>query len=103
MILDDFQLKRIIEKNPASALLAEAQKDASLLNAHITGAGLTTIIRNDEYFEDDQRKNLRQKYARSNRDLFARIHRPIDKVFTAKGGSVVYNLPEAQEKKLAAY
>lgn len=103
MILDDITLKRIIEKNPASQLLAEAMKDASLLNAHITGAGLSTIIRSDDYFEDDQKKNLRQKYARSNRDLFARIHRPIDKVFTAKGGSVIYNLPEVQEKKLGAY
>lgn len=103
MILDDELLKRVIKSDPSIALLAEAQKDASLLNAHITGAGLSTIIRSDEYFEDDQKKNLRQKYARSNRDLFARIHRPIDKVFTAKGGSTIYNLPEAQEKRLAAY
>lgn len=103
MILDDQLLKAIIKNDPSIALLAEAQKDASLLNAHITGAGLDTIIRSDDYFEDEQKKNLRQKYARSNRDLFARIHRPIDKVFTAKGGSTIYNLPEAQAKKLAAY
>jgi len=103
MILDDQLLKGIIKHDPSIALLAEAQKDASLLNAHITGAGLSTIIRSDDYFEDDQKKNLRQKYARSNRDLFARIHRPIDKVFTAKGGSTIYNLPEAQQKRLAAY
>jgi hypothetical protein len=103
MIIDDQLLKGIVKNNPSAALLAEAQKDASLLNAHITGAGLSTIIRVDDYFEDDQKKNLRQKYARSNRDLFARIHRPIDKAFTAKGGSIIYNLPEAQEKKLAAY
>jgi hypothetical protein len=103
MILDDQLLKGIIKNDPSIALLAEAQKDASLLNAHITGAGLDTIIRSDDYFEDEQKKNLRQKYARSNRDLFARIHRPIDKVFTAKGGSTIYNLPEAQAKRLAAY
>lgn len=103
MILDDQLLKAIIKHDPSIALLAEAQKDASLLNAHITGAGLDTIIRSDDYFEDEQKKNLRQKYARSNRDLFARIHRPIDKVFTAKGGSTIYNLPEAQGKRLAAY
>lgn len=103
MILDDQLLKAIIKHDPSIALLAEAQKDASLLNAHITGAGLDTIIRSDDYFEDEQKKNLRQKYARSNRDLFARIHRPIDKVFTAKGGSTIYNLPEAQAKRLAAY
>jgi hypothetical protein len=103
MTLDDIQSKGIIKYDPSIALLEEAKKDASLLNAHITGAGLSTIIRSDDYFEDDQKKNLRQKYARSNRDLFARIHRPIDKVFTAKGGSNIYNLPEAQEKKMAAY
>jgi len=103
MIVDDSQLKIILQKNPAAPILAEAQKDASLYNAHITGAAFDSIIRTDDYFEDEQKKNLKQKYARSNRDLFARIHRPIDKVFTAKGGSVIYNLSDSQQKRFAAY
>jgi hypothetical protein len=103
MILEDVQLVEILRNNPARATLNVARKKASRLNMHITGENLKDAITIMEDFEDDQKKNMRQKYARSNKDMFARVHRPIDKVFTAKGGSTIYSMPESAQKQFAAY
>lgn len=45
-------------------------------------------------FETDALRELRVKYAVSNKDLFSRLGRPIDKVFSAKGGSTYYNMSD---------
>lgn len=102
MILETSELLQIMKDNPAKNLLANARKQAGLMNAHITGQNFKETITYDEAFEDEQKKNLRQKYSRSNRDLFGRLHRPLDKVFRAKGGSIVYNM-KGDTKEFAAY
>lgn len=96
-------LSTIFLNNPMKQLLAEAQKQSARLSLHITGTNLKSAIETMDEFETEQKKNLRQKYSRSNRDIFTRLHRPIDKVFSANGGSVVVNLPESQQKQFNAY
>lgn len=103
MILTDADLFDIMRKNPAKSTLDEARRRAILLNTHITGQDLKSIVTLMDYFEDDQKKNLRQKYTRSNVDLFERIHRPIDKVFRAKGGSLVYDMQATAQQDFTAY
>jgi hypothetical protein len=60
----------------------------------------------DEYiayinsFENQDQYRIRKRYARSNKDLFDRVLRPIDNVFSAKGGSTYFDMPEEQSLKL---
>lgn len=96
------ELTEIFKYNPQGNFFTECQKKSKLLSVHITGKNWKDEIVQMDEFETEQKKNLRQKYSRSNRDIFARIHRPIDKVFSANGGSLNLNLPEAQEKKILA-
>lgn len=97
------ELSEIFKINPMKLFLAEARSQSSRLLMHITGKNMKQAIECMEEFETEQKKNLRQKYSRSNRDIFTRLHRPIDKVFSAKGGSTVINLPTVQQKEFTVY
>ena len=46
---------------------------------------------------------VRKRYAVSNKAMFARINRPTDKVFSAKGGSCYYNLGDKGSAKMKDY
>ncbi len=96
-------LQDIIKNNPIAMQLAEARKQSLRLNMHITGKNWQDAIELMDEFETEQKKNLRQKYSRSNKDIFTRLHRNIDKIFSAKGGSVVVNLPDAMLRQWNAY
>lgn len=103
MILSLADIEGILKSNPMQATLSDAREQATLLNMHITGEGLKDQVTSMDYFEDQQKKNLRQKYARSNKDIMGRLHRPIDKIFRAKGGSVVYDLTQNKIQEFAGY
>lgn len=96
-------IQDIFKLNPMDAFFIEARKQSKTLDIHITGKNMKEAIVTMDEYETDQKKNIRQKYARSNMDLMERIHRPIDKVFSAKGGSLVINLPDAQLKDFTAF
>lgn len=97
------ELKDIFVQNPQKKQLDEARKQSKRLALHITGENLKSAIETMDEFETEQKKNLRQKYSRSNKDIFTRLHRPIDKVFSANGGSTNINLPESQQKQFNAF
>lgn len=103
MILTLEDIAAILKENPMQGTLNDARAQADLLNMHITGEGLKDRVTSMDYFEDQQKKNLRQKYARSNKDIMGRIHRPIDKIFRAKGGSIVYDMPQNKIQDFAGY
>lgn len=98
-----YDLPSIFKTNPMEVLLCQARKDSARLAMHIRGKNVASAIETMDEFETEQKKNIRQKYCRSNRDVFARLHRPIDKVFSASGGSVTINLPDAQLKYFNKY
>src|SRR4051812_5634324 len=101
MILDYGQLSDIILNNPNKALVQKAKDYNSRLKLHIYGGknAINQHFTQIDGFEKPTLRDLRVKYAQSNKDLFARLSRPIDKVFSAKGGSTYYNLPQEQDKK----
>jgi hypothetical protein len=99
MILDQPQITDIIQNNPNKALIQHGIDLNKKLRMHIYGEGLDQNLEKYQGFEKDDLQKLRVKYTRSNKDLFARLGRPIDKVFSARGGSVYYNLPDAQDKR----
>jgi hypothetical protein len=99
MILTPDQIKNIILTNPNNYLVVKAQLYNKELRTHIYGEHLSGKITTIEGFEKEGLKELRAKYAKSNKDVFGRLGRPIDKVFSAKGTSIYYNLSGTSEKK----
>lgn len=99
MILDIKQIKNIILNNPNKALIDLAKANNKKLRMHLYGEGLKDVITAIAGHEKDDLRLLRQKYAKSNKDLFTRLARPIDKVFTAKGGSTYYNMSDVLNSK----
>ena len=99
MILDLVQIKTIINENPGKDRIAKGVEYSKKLRRHIYGEGMDTYFQSIEGFERNSLKELRVKYSKSNKDLFSRLGRPLDKIFTARGGSVYYNLSDETEKK----
>lgn len=102
MILTLDQIKQIVTNNPYAARMAALRKQNAELRMHMYGEGMEKYLERIDGFEKDALRDVRVKYARSNADLFSRLARPIDKVFSAKGGSTYYNLTGERDKKAAA-
>jgi hypothetical protein len=86
-------------KNPNKAIIAEGETYSKKLRMHINSAGIEAHIEQVEKMERPALFAVRKKYTKGNKPLFARMSRPIDKVWSAKGGSIYYNLSESEEKK----
>lgn len=98
MILDLLTIKNIILKNPNKNMLQAGQTYSQKLRMHMYGDNLDNYITLIKGFERPHIHEARKKYCKSNKDLFARLGRPIDKVFSARGGSVYYNLNDRQDR-----
>lgn len=99
MILTEGQIKDIILNNPNKDLVHKGVSYNKTLRMHIYGEGLDKEMHKIDGYEADDSQKLRAKYSRSNKDVFSRLSRPIDKVFSARGGSIYYNLSDAQDKQ----
>ena len=100
MILDNTKLFEVLTKRPNKKMIEAAQKHTKLTLMHVKGVGLDKHIERINQFEPKDLVETRKKYAVSNKDMFARILRPLDKVYSAKGGSAYYNVSDALSKKL---
>ncbi len=99
MILSEGQIKDLILNNPGKARVNKGRQYSAKLRRHIYGTGLESYFEQIPGHERPPILALRSKYSKSNKDLFSRLARPLDKVFTARGGSVYLNLTEEAEKK----
>lgn len=102
MILTLPDIVDVLKTNPGAVMLREAREYNKRLRLHMYGEGMEEELANIKGFERDHVADLRRKYAKSNKDLFTRLSRPLDKIFTAKGGSVYLNLPDQQSSRAAA-
>lgn len=91
MVLQYEQIKDMILNGP-SPEISYARKTAKKLNMHVTGRGMIDYLEKIDDYETRAQKQLREKLAKSNKSNFAFILRPTDKIFTAKGGAVNYNV-----------
>jgi hypothetical protein len=90
-----------IIKEGRPAWVDEAIKEHKTLNVHINGKHTAAYLKVIDGIENNKQLSLRQKFLTTNRHVFENIGRPIDKVFTAKGGGNIYNLnTESKEKTL---
>jgi hypothetical protein len=99
MILTESQITEILTTNPGQPRIARGREYSKKLRRHIYGERLEQHLETIEGFERASLKAVRTKYTKSNKDLFSRLGRPLDKVFTARGGSVYYNLSEEGENR----
>lgn len=77
-----------------------ARKEAKRLNVHINGVGVADYLNQVNHYENERQYQLRKDFATSNKYVFENILRPVDKVFSAKGGNKLYNTSTDQKKKL---
>jgi hypothetical protein len=102
MILQPGDILSILKNKPNASVVQTSRAQSLRLTAHVTGIGNDTLLEKLTGLENEEQLNLRKKYSRSNKDIFARIHRPEDKIFSAKGSSSYYNLPESLKKDFIA-
>lgn len=101
MILTAEQIKDIIINNPNKDLINKAKRRNKNLRMHMYGEDLSVNMPKVDGIEQEMLHELRVKYAKSNKDLFSRLSRYTDQIFTANGGSTYYNLSDAQNKRAA--
>ena len=96
MILTTDQIFKYI-KTPQNPNLTRAVNQYTQLNVNVNGLGVTEYLDTLQGYENIDQAKLRKKRAKSNKHIFSAALRPMDKILTAKGGSVFLNLPDSQE------
>lgn len=92
MILNLPQIAEFIE-NPANRdLIGYARKYSDTCNLHVNGEGIDEFFEQIKDYENITQLKLRKDYAKSNKYLFDQLLRPLDKVYTARGGAKYYNI-----------
>ena len=103
MILDLSAITQYVKQPYNKELLEAARKKSRLLTMYVTGEKLKEHLESLPYFEKDELTSLRRRLSRSTIEIFERLLAPTEKVFTAKGGSESYNLPESKENQFKVY
>lgn len=99
-ILDDKQVLALFNEKskPIEAMKEEHKK----LLMHVHGVGVAEYLTKVEGLENELKVSIRKRLARSNKDLFADILRPTDKIFNSQGGLKTYSLKDKSEKEALA-
>jgi hypothetical protein len=100
MIYNISQIADIVKKNPNKSLIEKGRVMADKLLMHVHGKNMT--IEQVEHFASKEVYDVQKKYAISNKDLFGRLLQQEDMVFTSRGGSAYFNLPDEQERQMNA-
>ena len=92
--------EQIVEKikNPNSIIDALKKEHKKLL-MHVHGVDVTEYLTQIEGLENSTKIAIRKRLARSNKDLFADILRPTDKIFTSDGGLKDYDISSEKTKE----
>jgi hypothetical protein len=96
------QISDIIKLNPSKGRIEKGRKMADKLMLHVQGVGMSSALPRCDYFENIEAYKVRKQYAISNKDLYSRLLQQEDMIFSAKGGSTSFNLPEGREKQMNA-
>jgi hypothetical protein len=103
MVLSEQQIAEFIEKPFNQQFITDARKYSDRLNLHVNGVGLNKFFEQIKNYENNDQLELRKKYARSNKYLFAELLRPLDKIYTARGGAKYYSLSDGDEMKFRGF
>jgi len=98
MILTDVELKELVlSKEPE--WITEVKETTKKLAVHVNGDGTQEYLKQINDYENDDQFTLRKKLATSNKSITSNLLRPVDKVFSAKGGSRLLNLNQTSKNK----
>jgi len=101
-MVDESYILSVIQKHPS--YMVSLKKAHKLLRMHYHGIGVNDYVSKITGLENSDQLRLREKYARSNKNLFSNLAAPIDKLFTAKGKNKNYQTStSSQEKQLKDY
>jgi hypothetical protein len=100
MILTFEQAQSVVLNNPNKEYIEKGKSQADKLMLHIHGVGMDNALDHIDYFENSDIYATRKKYAVSNKDLFSRLLQQEDMVFSARGGSTYFNLPDSEESQM---
>jgi len=79
-----------------------ARKQFNKLNVHINGIGTAEYLSHINGHENERQFQLRKDLATSNKFVFENLLRPVDKVFSANGGSTIVKTKSETSQKLLA-
>lgn len=95
------QISDIVNRRPNARRIVAGQRLNKKMLMHLHGVGMKGSLAKIKNFEyDDDLYNIRKQYAMSNVDVFARLLQEEKQVFTARGGSISFGLPKAQETQM---
>lgn len=94
------QIGNIINERPNKRRVEAAKRYNKKLMMHLHGRDIKSALKRMAYFENTAIYKHRSEYAMSNVDMFERVLREEEQIFTARGGSINFNLPENQEKEM---
>tara|TARA_R110002096_G_scaffold36129_1_gene101294 strand:+ start:149 stop:1792 length:1644 start_codon:yes stop_codon:yes gene_type:complete len=90
-------------KEGVSDRISKAIRYSKELNMHVTGLGVEEYTEIFNKYESLDNRELREELLKSNKSVFSFLLRPLDKIFTAKGGSISYNLQDNRLETLKDY
>ncbi len=99
MVLNDEQVRKLIINPKNKAMLDEAKKYHKQLIAHVYNIGLDERLGLIDTYENKTQLTLRQRYKRTNKHIYSQMMRPLDKVYSSRGGAKYYNLTPDKEKQ----
>lgn len=102
MIYKFEQVQQIVLKNPKKEKLEKAVQVSNKLRLHVLGEGMKTAVKQCKEYASDDMFAVQQRYAVSNMDVFEKILGQEDMIFTTKGGTTKFNMPDADEQAMNA-
>jgi hypothetical protein len=100
-VLSFEEIKELINSKHPSWVI-DAKKKHKKLDVLINGNNVPKYLAKVEGYENDTQFELRKKFAGTTKHVFSDLSRPIDKVFTARGGSKIYGANSDTSKKVLA-
>lgn len=102
MIFDSLEQILTYIKEPQNKFIGKAVKMYTDLNLIVNGVGVDTYLEQIQGYENKSQHELRRKLAMSTKHIMSSTLRSMDKVFTSRGGSMSYNLPDSRKPQMKA-
>jgi len=99
MTLDDNQIKQFVLFPYSADKIAKATVINRKLDAHINGYEVESYLEIIDKYESPDDLALRKKLVTSNRSLCSDIYKPIEKIYSARGGGVDYQIEASKEQE----
>jgi hypothetical protein len=91
-------IKFVKDSTSTPSFIQDARDYYSELKALIDGKGYESLLIKIDHVESDKKQKSRERYSFSMKDMFSRLFKKIDNVWTATGGSKFYDLEDDEQK-----